>query len=600
MKKNKGFTLIELLAVIVILAIIALIAVPQVLKILNQARRSAAEDSVYGVVEAAENYVATLLVKNAGGLPSGNIEFECNGTTCNLISDLTGYTYDSELSVKGTVPKEGNIIIKNNGTEIVVDNLHISNYECEYTNGKSVCTNYIENKYKEDILNGADPVLSEDLVPVKISSSGVVTKAKLTEQWYDYETQNWANAVVLKNKQNYNDNQEIPESNIKQYYVWIPRYRYQLWNTNNESKYPNNTSGPSAINIVFEGIATQESTGSNNGEWLTHPAFTNFGTKGIWVGKFETSYDEQTYTDSSKFGSNPNVSATTNANNLLIKPNVRSLTNKTISEFYTLGKDTLPNLNSHMMTNMEWGAVAYLTYSIYGKCDSISKECTEVYINNVNTGYGNETAVSGMWQWGATVTGCSASEINAASSDKQTGCASGYAWNGANNKASTTGNQTSNITGIYDMSGGAWEYVMGVLTIDNTLVSGNNSTYNSGFNGIYSRVSSGEKTNGIAYPNNKYYNLYNYNYNRATDIWYDYTTGQLGDATREIALTKANSSSGDSGLWFSDYAYFPTAAAPWFGRGGYSSSSSGAGVFSFYRSHGFSYSDDSFRVVLAY
>ena len=45
-KKNRGFTLIELLAVIVILAIIALIAVPQVIKILNKARLSSAEDSV--------------------------------------------------------------------------------------------------------------------------------------------------------------------------------------------------------------------------------------------------------------------------------------------------------------------------------------------------------------------------------------------------------------------------------------------------------------------------------------------------------------------------------------------------------------------------
>ena len=42
MKENKGFTLIELLSVIVILAVIALIAIPQVIKILNKARISAA------------------------------------------------------------------------------------------------------------------------------------------------------------------------------------------------------------------------------------------------------------------------------------------------------------------------------------------------------------------------------------------------------------------------------------------------------------------------------------------------------------------------------------------------------------------------------
>lgn len=54
MKENKGFTLIELLAVIVILAVIALIAIPQVIKILNKARISAAEDTTSGIVKSAE------------------------------------------------------------------------------------------------------------------------------------------------------------------------------------------------------------------------------------------------------------------------------------------------------------------------------------------------------------------------------------------------------------------------------------------------------------------------------------------------------------------------------------------------------------------
>ena len=53
MRKNEiGFTLIELLAVIVILAIIALIATPMVLEIITKARKSAAQDSIYGIMEA--------------------------------------------------------------------------------------------------------------------------------------------------------------------------------------------------------------------------------------------------------------------------------------------------------------------------------------------------------------------------------------------------------------------------------------------------------------------------------------------------------------------------------------------------------------------
>ena len=68
-----------------------------------------------------------------------------------------------------------------------------------------------------------------------------------------------------------------------------------------------------------------------------HPAFTNFDTQGIWIGKFEPSYNEETFIDSSKFLSvNPNYALATNPKNLIIKPNVRSLSNKTVSEFHTL------------------------------------------------------------------------------------------------------------------------------------------------------------------------------------------------------------------------------------------------------------------------
>ena len=51
--KNKAFTLIELLAVIVILAIIALIATSIILNIIEKARKSAFQDTAYGLIETA-------------------------------------------------------------------------------------------------------------------------------------------------------------------------------------------------------------------------------------------------------------------------------------------------------------------------------------------------------------------------------------------------------------------------------------------------------------------------------------------------------------------------------------------------------------------
>ena len=256
------------------------------------------------------------------------------------------------------------------------------------------------------------------------------------------------------------------------------------------------------------------------------------------------------------------------------------------------------------MKNSEWGAVAYLTYSNYGKCTNGT--CEEVYINNVTTGYLNETAsFSGQWQYSGTVTGCSGDSASAATNSNNSACEAGYAWNEVNNKASTTGN----ISGIYDMSGGNWEYMMAVIADSNgNPVSGRNSTYNSGFNGIFGcptcdSNTSGltELTTGIDFPTDtRYYDLYEYDYDLSTDIWYDYTNGKLGDATKEIAATKANSSSGDRGLWYTDYAYFPSLTHPWFIRGGSFYFGTGAGVLCFYRGGGHANGGGSSRVVLAY
>ena len=107
-------------------------------------------------------------------------------------------------------------------------------------------------------------------------------------------------------------------------------------------------------------------------------------------------------------------------------------------------------------------------------------------------------------------------------------------------------------------------------------------------------------TDGIDYPDSKYYNLYLYNYDLNTDNWYDYTSGLLGDATKEIANTKINTSSGSTGLWFSDSAVFPTATAPWFYRGGYFGDGSLAGVFCFHRAGGGANGYSALRLVLAY
>ena len=595
--KNKGFTLVELLAVIVILAVISLITVPMILGVIETAKKSAAVESVNGLLDAADKYMITSMF----------------GESTVTRFDFPG---DTKLSYKGTKPTSGTLVVDKDGDMSITVSINgycvrkrfsektpsiVETEDCSIEDSEIA---YAEN-YREDILNGADPVIAGNLIPVTIDSDGKVYQADVKREWYNYANKTWANAVVLKDGATVELDGSILEENIKQYYVWIPRYKYQLWNVNSEALYPNGTEGPSAINIVFESKNTQVSSGTTNGEWLTHPAFQTFNTAGLWVGKFETSYDENTYTNSSVFATtNPNTSAATSSSSIIIKPNVRSLTNKTPSQFYTLISGVNTELNSHMMKNSEWGAVAYLTYSNYGKCDS--EGCAEVYINNVNTGYlpASSATYSGQWQSGASITGCSGATASAGAVGSQSACANGYAWNGTNNKASTTGN----ISGIYDMSGGNWEYVMGVLEYGDTgvPVSGRSNAYNSGFNGLYSAPTldsqtSLSKTDGIAFPDSRYYDLYRYNYTiggNGSNIWYDYSTGHLGDANKEIAVT--GDSSYDRGLWFSDYASFPTATYPWVHRGGSFNYGGGAGVFSFGRAYGGAGSSGASRVVLAF
>jgi len=99
MKKEKGFTLIELLAVIIILALIALISVPLILNIIEKSRKSAFQNSAYGIMESARLYYVENIIDNK-----------------ELGDKVFSYEEEeNELKYKGTRPKGGTIIVKSNG-----------------------------------------------------------------------------------------------------------------------------------------------------------------------------------------------------------------------------------------------------------------------------------------------------------------------------------------------------------------------------------------------------------------------------------------------------------------------------------------------------
>ena len=94
MRNKKGFTLVELLAVIVILVIIALIATPIILNVINDAKKQAAKDSVYGYIDAIEKAIVMDQFDNKSKLPVPDSD------GCYIVKEL-----DKIVNVKGTKPK---------------------------------------------------------------------------------------------------------------------------------------------------------------------------------------------------------------------------------------------------------------------------------------------------------------------------------------------------------------------------------------------------------------------------------------------------------------------------------------------------------------
>jgi len=442
---------------------------------------------------------------------------------------------------------------------------------------KTKCHLKFKKEYNESILNGTYPVLEDPLIPVIIENDGTVKKADLSTEWYSYANKKWANAIILKDestKNNYKTNDVIEENAIESYFVWIPRYRYKIFNEGNYTTLTTIETKEQEIEVVFEDKETTLSTGSTVGSWLTHPAFTSFNTNGMWVGKFET-------------GKNSGIDNTRNASQIQIKPNVTSWKNIQVANAFYTSYDYKRNLESHLMKNTEWGAVAYLQHSKYGSQESVRINNNSDYV----TGYAavNEPTCG--------YTGVN-EECNAYGNTNDVtlpyNTEVGY-------KASTTGN----ISGIYDMSGGAWEYVMGVMVDQSGLpMSGRSNIYNSGFNGplgcpncIGADSSITEIKNGYSWPDKRYYDTYEYGTNEQ-----HFERRILGDATGEVGpfnTTTYNGETRNVGSWYSDYAHFVYLYNPWFIRGSRIGVGIISGVFAFTNEFGQAHDKNSFRVVLS-
>lgn len=424
---------------------------------------------------------------------------------------------------------------------------------------------YEDNENKIDIYNSDvpnEPNLVKGMIPITYNEFKKVWEKADYSNWYDYGNRKWANAVMVtdSSRDNYINakaGSEVKEEDILTYLVWIPRYRYKLFNTLFDKM------DPIEINIVFEGKNSSKSNGTKNGEWLTHPAFT-FGDQelaGIWVGKFETTGT----------GDMPTI-----------KPNLVSLTNQNIStQFDTSRKinyvvdNEKDKIDAHIAKNVDWGAVVYLSHSKYGICTN--GVCNNIRNNNVNTL--NDIN-------GPSVTGCSSVNPNGSMVVSDT-CNTNYSRAYNDNEYGVLASTTYSIYGIYDMSGGSWETTMGVMKSEDgkSIISGRNETRNSGYTGILfddnDKKIITKNYVGMSLPNSKYYDLYDF----GTDI-YSVNRSHYGDAT------------GETIYWYEDFHEFVVNPVAWFMRGGLYNHNINDGVFAYGAQTGLVSPLRSFRTVI--
>ncbi len=430
---------------------------------------------------------------------------------------------------------------------------------------------------------------NEDGEEVELTSSSSKSE---WNKWYSYTAQTgttetpgsgtskWANAVT-KDK----------NGNITGYWVWIPRYEYKLTPP---------ASGETAGTIEVNFISTNTTTSSSS-EYKVHPAFISDPEKGgwdkelpgFWVAKYPAGYQARTVDGEGKFvnasdkisysnlqykralyGSadstrtryNPIAQLITTRNNnphILVpvqnisypvfKPLTYTYNLIDVDSAFRIALDIKNNIefygllnttDTHLMKNSEWGAVAYLAWSQYGR------NATEPNINNVVLQKSKFLTVQ--------VTGIVATSTDASSTGGS------FTGNTYNTAIGQLGSTTGNITGVYDMNGCVREYVAAYIV--------NN-------NGIEQRSEFGAALTSD-YSEKKYKNIYPANNNADNE---DGNYEMIDLSLRYGDAIKETSKSGRDwhGSWNNDSSTYAYNKAPFFSRGGCARDGGAAGLFTF-------------------
>ena len=291
----------------------------------------------------------------------------------------------------------------------------------------------IEIKWLQGTTNNVSDVPNEPRT--KQISNGTMELVRFDEasqEWIPGREYSYvAGTGTADNNQSKWANARVTIDGVDSYFVWIPRYAYRIVYFKDEAsknEYKNGTiteeqaiadgklvgySDSRGI-VTAEGKRVDSVTSASNTThtmvsedyFMPHPAFldgTDNGFEngewdrelaGLWIGKYE---------------------AAKSGNTMKVQAGVSPSYMTKIGDKYDMGITYSAELESHMLKNSEWGVVAYLTESTYGRNGTE----LDLYDNIYTTGGGSDNAY-----------------LN-------------------NKKASSTGNEY----GIYDLAGCTGEYL---------------------------------------------------------------------------------------------------------------------------------------------
>ena len=415
--------------------------------------------------------------------------------------------------------------------------------------GKIYQSKIVVESFDRESNSPNSPMLDDGMIAVKYENNNWVKAeaSNTNNDWYNYDELKWANAVTVSSTtrdtyRNAEVGTVVSMDDIETMWVWIPRYSYSIGSEDGtnyygkQGSYLTNTPtqalpGEIDVKFVSENVKDRGSAkyivsdGISDNSWYTPDAFT-FGDeelRGIWVGKFETS------------SSNPGAEyggGNTTKLDAMIKSNVTSWRNINVSNAFNVSLKMndegnrygfSSTIDTHMMKNSEWAIVAYLSQSKYGKLGNtnFTGSNKEIYQNKSDS----------------YITGCSWGHPSGGT-EEDYGCQYQYNVEVNGTGASTTGT----IYGVYDMNGGALEYVMG--------------NYNDILGG----------TGFVSMPDLRYYDKY--------------TSNDVNIACNENKCLSHGLS--ETAGWYNDATTMVNEEYPWLTRSGVYNNQINAGIFHFY------------------